>query len=506
MFLLHRSASAMSAVVAVAFCSLDLAAAPFVVYDHLLYQGRPDLSQYGMPRYDFVAGGTLWPAGTPKKSVERCQPHEATIRQRAMSVRDKPRIVVDIEEPCWNPTNATSDADFQERVRKYLTVANIWNQEAPNNRMGFYAIVPPRNYPAAKSGNPAALAAWRAHNDKLAPIGQAVDIINPSLYTFENNLQAWVRYAQLTIEEAKQYGKPVIPVIWPEYHPSASTSGLIDGPFWKLQLNTIRNTGVGGLIIWSQARPWNENAAWWAETKLFLGSPGGSEPPPTGSPGALQFTAPTYNVSEGGRIATVTVSRTGGSTGAVSVAYTTAAGGTATEGADYAFTNGALNWSDGDVMNKTFTVPIIDDTDVEGRETVNLSLAIPDGGATLGARRTAAVSIADNDGVANGSCAGRTATIVGTSGDDALRGTVGPDVIAGLNGNDVIRGGKDVDVICGGVGDDQLYGGPGDDQLMGEDGDDRLDGLGGVDSCDGGSHVTTTGDRAVKCETQIGIP
>jgi Ca2+-binding RTX toxin-like protein len=36
------------------------------------------------------------------------------------------------------------------------------------------------------------------------------------------------------------------------------------------------------------------------------------------------------------------------------------------------------------------------------------------------------------------SCAGETATIVGTSGNDRLRGTPGKDVIVGLGGQDVI--------------------------------------------------------------------
>jgi len=231
----------------------------------------------------------------------------------------------------------------------------------------------------------------------------------------------------------------------------------------------------------------------------------GSGPP--ASPGVLQFTAATYNVGEGNGSASVTVSRTDGSTGPVSVAYTTAADGSATEGADYTFTSGVLNWADGDAANKSFNLPIIDDTDVEGSETANLSLSNPDGGATLGTRNTATLSIADNDAVSGGaSCAGRTATIVGTSGRDTLYGTRGSDVIAGLDGNDVIRSKEGDDIVCGGGGNDQVYAIAGDDQLIGENGDDLLDGGDGIDSCDGGSQVTTTGDRAVNCETTVDIP
>ena len=69
-------------------------------------------------------------------------------------------------------------------------------------------------------------------------------------------------------------------------------------------------------------------------------------------------------------------------------------------------------------------------------------------------------------------CAGRPATIVGTSGRDTLRGTSGRDVIVGLGGNDVIEGRGGNDVLCGGRGRDTLRGGPGRDVVRGGPGRD----------------------------------
>lgn len=71
-------------------------------------------------------------------------------------------------------------------------------------------------------------------------------------------------------------------------------------------------------------------------------------------------------------------------------------------------------------------------------------------------------------------CDGRTATIVGTPGDDVLTGTNGPDVIAGLQGNDTIRGLGGDDVICAGKGNDVVIGGQGFDILFGAQGNDTL--------------------------------
>src|SRR5262249_40058565 len=60
-------------------------------------------------------------------------------------------------------------------------------------------------------------------------------------------------------------------------------------------------------------------------------------------------------------------------------------------------TSGSVSFADGDSTPKTFTIPISDDSLVEGAETVNLTLSAPTGGATLGAQTTPVLTINDND-------------------------------------------------------------------------------------------------------------
>ena len=113
--------------------------------------------------------------------------------------------------------------------------------------------------------------------------------------------------------------------------------------------------------------------------------------------GALQFSAATYSVAENAGPATVTVTRTGGSSGAVSVTFATS-NGTATAPGDYtAVVSQSVSFAAGDTAPKTVSIPIIDDTAVEGNETVNLALTAPTGGATLGSPSTAVLTITDND-------------------------------------------------------------------------------------------------------------
>ncbi len=116
----------------------------------------------------------------------------------------------------------------------------------------------------------------------------------------------------------------------------------------------------------------------------------------TTAPGALRFSNGTYTAGEGSNQATITVQRTGGDDGAVSVQYTTG-NGSATAGNDYTTRSGTLNWADNDDGPKTFTVPILEDTADEPNETVNLTLAAPTGGAALGSPSSAVLTITDND-------------------------------------------------------------------------------------------------------------
>src|SRR5262249_35011105 len=85
---------------------------------------------------------------------------------------------------------------------------------------------------------------------------------------------------------------------------------------------------------------------------------------PTASPGALQLGGAPYSVNENQGTAPVPVTRTGGSTGSVGVHYATS-NGTATAGSDYTAASGTLAFADGET-SKTFTVPITNDTLVEG--------------------------------------------------------------------------------------------------------------------------------------------
>jgi hypothetical protein len=114
--------------------------------------------------------------------------------------------------------------------------------------------------------------------------------------------------------------------------------------------------------------------------------------------GVLSFSAASTSVRESTHSATITVKRTGGTAGGVTVAYTTG-GGTALPGPDYTAQAGTLLFEPGE-LSRTVNIPILDNLSPEGNKTLFVHLSDPTGGATLGSPAAATVKILEDDGPA----------------------------------------------------------------------------------------------------------
>ena len=117
--------------------------------------------------------------------------------------------------------------------------------------------------------------------------------------------------------------------------------------------------------------------------------------------GALQFSSPNYTIRENGASIALSVSRSGGTAGAVTVQYATS-NGSAGAGPDYTAKTGTLSWAAGDGAAKPISIAIINDTATEGTENFTVTLANPTGGAVIGATNSATVSIIDDETAATG--------------------------------------------------------------------------------------------------------
>lgn len=131
-------------------------------------------------------------------------------------------------------------------------------------------------------------------------------------------------------------------------------------------------------------------------------APGVELVPLGGVPGSIRFSSASYTVQEFGGTATITLQRTGGDDGSVSVNFATS-NASAISGLDYTSVVTTVSWADNDDDPKTVQVPILNDNLPEGSETVSLSLSAPTGGATLTSPSNAGLTIFDDDSGA-GAC------------------------------------------------------------------------------------------------------
>jgi hypothetical protein len=109
--------------------------------------------------------------------------------------------------------------------------------------------------------------------------------------------------------------------------------------------------------------------------------------------GELKLAAPSTTVPQTVGDVTMTINRTGGSSGAVSVGYATT-NGSAVAGTNFTAVKGTMDWADGDEAAKTFKVAINAAAPFTGTKAFAVALSSPGGGATLTTPSTTSVTIA----------------------------------------------------------------------------------------------------------------
>ncbi|WP_181438623.1 Calx-beta domain-containing protein [Paenibacillus sambharensis] len=109
----------------------------------------------------------------------------------------------------------------------------------------------------------------------------------------------------------------------------------------------------------------------------------------------IQFLRDAYFISESIGAITVTVERSGGSSGMVSVDYCTCSV-TAKSGKDFTSKTGTLVFQEGETR-KTITIPVLNDTQHEPDELFRIKLQNVQGSAVLGDKRLTSITIEDDD-------------------------------------------------------------------------------------------------------------
>ena len=234
----------------------------FVVFDGLLYRGKPDLRNRGL--VPIAGSGNLWRPGVSTEGVD-----EVKIAAMFAPYRNSDGFYyLDIEN--WPLMSVTADVRLQNE-KKLERVIDLAHRAAPHLRLGFYGILPTIVYwPLMR--HDAEYLEWRSVNQQMDPLSNHVDAVFPSLYTFYSDLAGWKSYARQTLIEARRYGKPVYAFLWPQFHDSNAELGGHEVPpeYWRAELELCAEL-ADGVVLWGGYQtPWDENAAWWRETQSFM--------------------------------------------------------------------------------------------------------------------------------------------------------------------------------------------------------------------------------------------
>lgn len=240
----------------------------FVLLNEMRFRNQPDLTELGFEEIRVVYASEFWPSKKAENHVDTAH----ILNYIDYKLEHSKYICLDIEH--WPmDIRRFSETDVDSTISKFRRTLALFELKRPDAELGIYSMLPIRDYhtPVKEKG----LVEWKLANQYLRQISINTDIIYPSLYTFYKKPEQWKKYAVANIEEAKIYGKKVIPFIWPQYHGSNKLRSLntIDYDYWKMQLETVYKH-ADGVVIWSPAgkarSDWNDNADWWRATIDFI--------------------------------------------------------------------------------------------------------------------------------------------------------------------------------------------------------------------------------------------
>jgi hypothetical protein len=235
----------------------------FVVFDSLLYRGKPDLRELGMIPMIQVNAPNLG-----DQSID--QVDEALIIA-SLKHLDNYHGIYFLDYEQWTIYQAPPSL-IATNIKKLIGAAEIARRALPAARFGYFGLLPCFDYWNLVKNDTGAIREWQRCNANLDPLAERVDVILPSLYTFYNDPHGWDVFAEAQLRAAHRYNKPVYAFLWPEFHVSNRflKGRNLPATFWRHELEFCR-TRADGVVIWGGwQKQWDDQAAWWLETKSFL--------------------------------------------------------------------------------------------------------------------------------------------------------------------------------------------------------------------------------------------
>jgi hypothetical protein len=239
------------------------------IYDGFRYHKKPNVSGCGLDTIKIFYETELF--GGKSKSKPNITQLKKVIIPQILKKKWK-YVVIDIE--VWD-----SFKEMDKLITVMKTIRDGVRAKGGKSKLGYYLLLPDKNWYAPIQNSSSKMKAWKSANSKLGRLAREVDVIFPSLYTMFDDSSDWVKFAKANISAARQYGKPVIPFIWPQIHNWNKQDGqkYMSASFWKTQLKTV-NQYADGAVIWGSMNTkkgkrgwdtWKSGMDWWEVTKDF---------------------------------------------------------------------------------------------------------------------------------------------------------------------------------------------------------------------------------------------
>lgn len=236
------------------------------VWEAMLYEGRPGGLGCGLARAYVVyegALGVVWENETLSISTKALGDILSEIREKRNEL-----VILDIERVP------------RTHVRQVTDLVRNFKAQLPDANIGVYDLVPQLTYWEVNGKKHEGVREGREQKTELeeAALAREVDIVFPSLYRHYADDEGWRKYAVAKLRRAHDFGKKVLPFMWPQYHDSNEHLGgqFIEPKKWRKMLE-LAWSEADGFVLWGGWRDregrrlrWDDEAPWWLETKRFL--------------------------------------------------------------------------------------------------------------------------------------------------------------------------------------------------------------------------------------------
>ena len=223
----------------------------FVVYDRLAYPGKPDLSSDGLSQIKLIYEAGLLTDGRidmDKINARIMETNEAGIKA----------VSTDIESWYWGG-KYTSEAlkDSLNKVfdafRGGIEGVSIGNYGVP---VGTLNIARNVEHNKGKTDEEI-LAKLKSSNNRLAA-GEVSDILYPSLYIYNPDIDQWIKDMKTTVAYIRTYypDKKIVGYIWPQYYDWKTNpyymQFITEEKF--LQMLEAAYEHIDGVVLWAHGR------------------------------------------------------------------------------------------------------------------------------------------------------------------------------------------------------------------------------------------------------------